>query len=148
MVRGRSTKATPAQIKSLQKGMNEIVLEEPRYAQFYELLLSYGGDAVVPIYEEDLGKLLKRGRFSSGRSTLMKGRDSNCHSNSAALWDANKDKAIIVTGWALSADGIWRQHSWVKDLSGKLYETTQKRKAYFGFDLTLKEAENFFEENL
>ena len=79
----------------------------------------------------------------------MRGRPINCRSNSALLWAENKDHSVIVTGWAMSDDGVWRQHSWVRHLgTGKIYETTEKRLLYYGFDLMPDEAELFYEENV
>lgn len=52
-----------------------------------------------------------------------------------------------MTGWALTNDdGIWRQHSWVKE-SGRIIETTAERDLYFGFELTPEEAKTFAAEN-
>jgi len=48
-----------------------------------------------------------------------------------------------VTGWALSNDGIWRQHTWL--LKGKaIVETTSPREKYYGFVLTDEEANQFW----
>jgi hypothetical protein len=52
----------------------------------------------------------------------------------------------ITTGWALSDDGLWRQHSWI--LRGKtVIETTETRVRYFGVTLTDAEAEQFWNDN-
>ena len=72
------------------------------------------------------------------------------NSNSALLWDANREKCQIATGYALSADGCWRQHSWVvQPLTTKyrIWETTEKRIAYFGFILNDEECEEFYYNN-
>ncbi len=129
--------------------MSEMVAEDPRYEALYERLLGLGGSAVVSIKEEDLEKILARGYARSGRGIGMRtGGRSACHRNAALLWDANRDRAVIVVGWALSEDGLWRQHSWVKDtVQDRLYETTEKRKLYFGFDLTPEESETFYFNN-
>lgn len=123
--------------------------DDPRHGELYDLLLSHGGVAVTARHEEDIGKLLGRGYARSGRGVkLAKGAPSQCHRNTALLWDANRSRSTIVTGWALSDDGIWRQHSWVKDMEAdRLYETTEKRTLYFGFDLTPEEAEDFYQNN-
>ncbi len=39
---------------------------------------------------------------------------------------------MIATGYALDADGLWRQHSWVMDKKGRVIETTVRRVAYCG----------------
>ena len=112
-----------------------------------ETLLSYGGEEVsVPDQEPDLEEILERGYYRSGRgSKRVKRMPVRCHENAALFWRANQDIVAIVTGYALSADGLWRQHSWIKDTrNDKIIETTVKRVAYFGFDLTEAEAEAFF----
>ena len=112
-----------------------------------EKLLKLGGKHVVmSSYEEDLLKLLKRGKPLKGRVKMMLGNPNECHRNSALCWDANRDQSQIATGYALSQDGYWRQHSWVM-AGSKIVETTQKRVLYFGFKLTPQEAEVFLASN-
>ena len=41
----------------------------------------------------------------------------------------------IATGYALSGDNLWRQHSWGIDPDGVLAETTDERHAYVGIVL-------------
>ncbi len=115
-------------------------------------LLSLGGSGVAILLEEDLEKLLTRGTACKGtKARLKKGRDCRCHGNSADLWKSNKQKYRVATGWALSRDGCWRQHSWVVeplvnwDNSGyQIIETTVRRVAYYGFMLTEEECEKFY----
>ena len=120
-------------------------------------LLTFGGfEVCMPFVEEDAKKILERGQLWYGdKCIMMKGEPSHCHSNAAYLWQANKDRALdgpyrqqvaIATGYALSKDGMWRQHSWVmlrKSRSVQVVETTARRIAYFGFVLTEDEAEEF-----
>jgi len=111
-------------------------------------LLAIGGWGVcVPKIEEDLQRILKRGRRFPGRSKSMRGEQSRCHSNSAACWSANEDNCSICTGYALSKDGMWRQHSWVYTNDGAVVETTEKRIAYFGFVMDNEECELFHFQN-
>lgn len=117
-----------------------------------ERLLEFGGNiACMDLYDEDAEKIMERGQFWYGEHARMKkGRPSQCHSNSALLWDANREKCQIATGYALSADGCWRQHSWVvQPLTTKyrIWETTEKRIAYFGFILNDEECEEFYYNN-
>lgn len=116
-------------------------------------LLSFGGDtACMPIHEEDLGNIMTRGQFFYGdHARMRKGEPCRCHSNSSLLWNANRGKCQIATGYALSEDGIWRQHSWGVQpltLSWRVWETTQKRVAYFGFVMTDEECEEFYFDNI
>lgn len=120
-----------------------------------EKLLASGGERVVDFYyEEDLDKILQRGQFFKGvKSKLVKMKTSRCHENSACFWHNYSDEhgynsVKIVTGYALSDDGLWRQHSWVYLPKKKLIvETTEKRIQYFGFILNDEEANEFYFNN-
>ena len=92
-------------------------------------------------------KILERGRRFPGRSKTMRGEPCRCHSNSAACWDENRELCRICTGYALSKDGVWRQHSWVLTNDGTVVETTEKRVQYFGYVMTEEECEEFLESN-
>lgn len=109
-----------------------------------EHLLKIGGEeACLPDFEEDIAALLEYGQIWDGRSTKIPGRPSDCHFNSVSAWTSNADRIVVVTGYALSDDGMWRQHSWCMgaDRRGrpKVYETTVPREAYFGVPLTYEE---------
>lgn len=115
-------------------------------------LLSFGGCQVcMPLLEEDYNSIMERGELFYEKGIHMrKGRDSQCHFNSALLWDANRGHCRIATGYALSDDGYWRQHSWVvQPLATKyrIWETTVKRVAYFGFVMNEAECEEFLYNN-
>jgi hypothetical protein len=124
--------------------------QNPNLKPLYDKLLSIGGThAVLPIIEEDLAKILRRGVILPGKSRTMRGRPISCHSNMARLWDLNKGRIIIYTGYALSGDGVWRQHSYGWDKVNKqVIESTVKRILYFGFPLSEKESEKFYQECL
>lgn len=119
-------------------------------------LLTFGGEqGCMPAIEEDIIPIMERGQFWYGDEAHMEiGRPSQCHRNSAELYDNNLDnpkvKLKIATGYALSDDGLWRQHTWlVQALPRKdvIIETTSERVAYFGFVMTAEEAERFVYEN-
>jgi len=112
------------------------------------MILANGGQSVsIPSIEEDLDKLLERGRLSSYREiSIMAGNPSQCHENSARLWDANRKRCKIVTGYSLSK-GMWYQHSWCENDEGVIFETTTKREAYFGVELTPEECDQFYTDN-
>lgn len=119
-----------------------------------DLLLSFGGNEVlIPEPEEDIVNILKYGQFWFGKSSkLMKGKPSQCHKNSCDLWESgdNKKHCRICTGYALSEDGLWRQHSWVlnfKSNSNQIIETTMKRIAYFGFIMNEEQSQEFCYNN-
>jgi len=117
-------------------------------------LLSMGGRMVAGSFEEDLQKMLVRGEvFSPKKVKSVKMKACRCHGNSGVFWKNYSDKngfdnVQIVTGWCLSTDDIWRQHSFIyMPMDDVIIETTVKRKIYFGFALDLKESEVFHETN-
>ena len=115
-------------------------------------LLDFAGEAVCfPAYEEDLSNILNYGQFWVGNNVkLMRGAPSQCHANSANLWEQNKDVTRVCTGYALSDDGMWRQHSWLvwhKARSNQIVETTVKRVAYYGFVMPYDMCQQFADEN-
>ena len=123
-----------------------------------EILLNIGGcETCLPAIEEDLENIIQYGQvWDNVTRKMMKARPSQCHSNSAELWYNNREKykqghaVIICTGYALSEDGMWRQHSWLvhaKPRANVIVETTVPRVAYFGFGLTYDMAEEFEAES-
>lgn len=113
-------------------------------------LLSIGGYEVVFTDDcelHELKKILSRGQFLDGRKfKKTQGEAGRCHENSILGWSANKDKAIMMSGYALSDNGYWVHHSWlinVKRNSEPLETTPIKRYAYFGYALNLSESNEF-----
>ncbi len=124
----------------------------PESCTLSEKILTFGGNAVcIPEPEEDYENIMEYGQFWFGKGAkMMKGRPSQCHKNSCDLWEQNKRNTRICTGYALSSDGIWRQHSWLllfKAYSNQIIETTVKRVAYFGFVMDEEMCENFVLSN-
>lgn len=137
-------KVDPDQIRALGVMMAKAVQSQPLLGPLYDTLLSIGGHAVAPRYEEDVEKLVDRGHVMSPKGLkMMEGDARACHSNSARLYESNPVE--IVTGYGLS-DHVWRQHSWVL-WNGKVVETTVRREKYFGFVLTPEEAADFCSAN-
>jgi len=119
------------------------------HPELKEILLDIGGwAACVPRIEPDIEKIMTRGRRFPGKSIMMKGEPSQCHSNSAFCWDANREACSICTGYALTRDGMWRQHSWILTRDGLVVETTMKRVQYFGYIMTEDECEQFLFDNM
>jgi hypothetical protein len=107
-----------------------------RWRNWCQTLLSFGGSLVVPprTPEPDLDALLAGGCAFSAAVGVAHGEVGDCHGNVAVLWiDGAVD--AIATGYALSGDGLWRQHSWGVDSGGVLVETTDERSAYVGIAL-------------
>lgn len=134
----------------LEHKLAETVEGRPKMQALHDLLMSHGGlITCLPWIEEDLDKILERGRLWKPRWLReMPSLPSSCHFNAAALWDANRDKPVrIATGYALSDDGIWRQHSWCIFKKEVVVETTVKRVLYFGFAMAKDEANQFYWDN-
>jgi hypothetical protein len=117
-------------------------------------ILTFGGyEACMQYQEPDAQAMLSRGQLWYGDKCVRKrGQPCRCHSNSCNLWQANRKshEIAIATGYALSKDGMWRQHTWLvlrKPRSVKVVETTEPRIAYFGFVMTDEEAEKFCQDN-
>ena len=70
------------------------------------------------------------------------GEVSDCHRNSARLWQERLATAI-GSGYTLSRDGLWREHSWAWRNDGALLETTEARLKYFGIRLESDRADRF-----
>lgn len=115
------------------------------YAGVWELwrtrLLAIGGTDVVPPVEPDVHivTLIKEASTRGGEGAHRSpGRRSRCHENVAELLAAGETRegTTIAAGWtgyALSDDGLWRQHSWASAPDGTIVETTAPRLAYAGF---------------
>lgn len=137
------------QQRAFLKAKSDALPEHLRPLQ--HLLLSYGGSfALVKPDEPDAVKIVERGVLRTwqprgkNRSILVEGVPNQCHLNTATIFmRAYPDKGVRVeTGYALSRDGIWRQHSWIRRRT-QLVETTEKRVRYFGFELEDREAIKF-----
>ena len=119
----------------------------------YSKLLSYGGAGVCYQDEWAAEELLSRGVLMEGsgkKSILIKGKNEDCHQNSAIIWTHNPTKYNMVRGWALRLDdGIWFQHSWIFDNEKEIIiETTMRRKLYYGFIMTDVEAREAVKYNV
>lgn len=127
------------------------VFDKGQYEGLKRILLGVGGEAVVlPRVEPDYAKILATGQVLLGDKAKLKiGHAGKCHSNVAKnCWEYGWN---IFTGYALSKDGVWRQHSWnfgsIGSFSG-LIETTEKRVLYYGYPLDATESKDFVESNI
>jgi len=114
--------------------------------QLRSYLLCFGGrELVYPLTpDRDLAELMNRGEWMTGAVVLKRMARSACHRNVAKLWLAKPGKlSAIGTGYALSDDGLWRQHSWGLRADGRIVETTIARQKYFGLMLRDRDAEVF-----
>lgn len=126
----------------------------PRMLELRERILSFAGKQVCMPFVEDeerLHQLETRGQIWYGDNSVFKqGARSQCHLNSAMICLENKMKGKgnihMVSGYALSDTGMWRQHSWcveVQESQNIIIETTELRTLYFGYVLDDKELMEF-----
>lgn len=121
---------------------------EPQLVQLRNELLSHGGVEVVPNKEPDLELILEQGDIIKPIEVLNYNmQDSQCHRNARALYLDDASVTDVGTGWALSEDGLWRQHSWAMR-GDELVETTQDRELYYGVILQGEELEQFIKMNV
>jgi len=91
--------------------------------------------------------LLETGFLTGGPIKLKVMNASSCHQNVASVWKKRRFGIVaIATGYALTQDGLWRQHSWGILRDGVL-ETTVVRVKYFGILLQRAAADRFAEHN-
>lgn len=139
-----------AQAEMLADRLNKAAEKKPQWRELQKVLsdLSRGSMLVVPKngVEPHLPALLSRGFLKAGSGAKMiKGEANQCHKNTSNLYLAGKVDTI-VTGYALSSDGLWRQHSWGLS-DGKVIETTERRVKYFGVSLNDREIRTFIRAN-
>lgn len=116
------------------------------------LLLFGGAEVCLPAIEEDIHWLLNFGEIWLPKNHKhIKGIPSNCHANAAKLWDKDREKYRIATGYYLHDDGMWRQHSWCLEKQPKqtrVVETTEVGVLYFGVAKSPQLCEEFLHWNL
>ncbi len=136
---------TPDQKTFLKGRLRKAILEQPELKQLKSLLLKFGGDFIVapPRRDPDVPRLLQCGFLMSGPILFKPMKASMCHQNVSAIW-AKRRKGLVgvATGYALSKDGLWRQHSWGVMRDGVL-ESTEKRMKYFGLLMQDSAADHF-----
>ena len=141
---------TPENKKFLSRRLRDAVSKQPELKQLKALLLRLGGDFIVApprTPDQDVPSLLESGFVTSGPILLNVMESSSCHQNVAAVWTKRRFGIVgIATGYALSKDGLWRQHSWGILRNGVL-ETTEARVKYFGIVLQGEKADFFAYSN-
>jgi hypothetical protein len=126
------------QIEFFERKTKEAFAVQPYLKKLRKHLLNVGGAAVVlwngTNDRNTADKLVALGTAERGdKAILRRGKQSACHENSADLHRADPERYAVYTGYALSADGIWRPHSWVHDgAKSRIIETTERRTVYFG----------------
>jgi hypothetical protein len=141
---------TERQKRFLDRRFREAAVHQPDLEALRELLLAIGGTYLVvpPSSDSLLRFVIDAGFVMAGpvvRRTMAK---SKCHRNVAKLWTENQCRLVgIGTGYSLSDDGLWRQHSWGLRRE-ELLETTVLRVKYFGILLQHGDADLFAMANL
>jgi hypothetical protein len=134
----------------LERRLREAVRQQPEMKTLRRLLLKIGGVQLVapPNADLDLQFLIESGFVMVGPVKRKVMRESACHENVARLWKAKKYRLVAIgTGYALSDDGLWRQHSWGFRREGIL-ETSIERERYFGVVLYGSQADCFAESTM
>jgi len=142
-------------------------LKSRDFAKLNGLLLGIGGALVVPPLalppcrseERKMKKAASHSRFFPGTPVCIKpGEPSHCQRNVAWLYSEGTPIAI-ATGYALSRDGRWREHSWgvaTRTMpcsefdevnAGDVVETAGDRVCYYGFVLSKSQAARFVDDN-
>lgn len=143
----------PSRKKYFDQAFENACKTEPQARKFFEKLMSIGGEHVsFQLYNgriHRVNQLLKKGRlWSDRRSVLRRGEPRHCHSNAAEYWAGSGGRLQIATGYALSDDDAWHEHTWNLSPSDTVLESTEPRAAYFGIILTLDESLDHFIGNV
>lgn len=116
----------------LDKREEKIFQEMPDAKLLKEKLLALGGKTIIwmPV-DPDMENIIKNGReFPIENRRRFRGEPNKCHGNTARLF-LQEDGIEIATGYALSKDERWRQHSWGWE-KGRVVESTQPFTGYYG----------------
>jgi len=130
-------------VNQFQKEHSEAALGAcPALADLRALLLSMGGELVVDwnlgeTAEPVTSAIMTLGMLwpTIGRKT-MPGDRNNCHESAKKHEQRYPRRYRAITGFALSTDGLWRQHSWTFDFKdGRIADTIHgsANRMYFGY---------------
>jgi hypothetical protein len=141
---------TKEQKRFLDRRFREAAELQPDLEILMKRLLRVGGLHLVAPTTLDAGLplLIESGFVMAGPIMQRAMTKSRCHRNVAEMWAAKRHELIgIGTGYSLSDDGLWREHSWGLRRAG-LLETTVVRVKYFGVMLQHGAADSFALANL
>jgi hypothetical protein len=125
------------------------VEQQPQISALRAMLLEIGGVELVapPRADCDVPALIHAGFVMEGFVKLRIMERSASHRNLSRLWGRKRNGLVgIGTGYSMSGDGLWRQHSWGVGRCG-IVETTQVRVKYFGLLLQGRDADSFAAAN-
>lgn len=130
------------QAGALAARTKRIAAAVPAWSALEAKLLALDGLIVVPPLQPSLldldilDALILHGRaFDLAGLQMRPGARSGCHENAVRLHRADPTRVSIATGYGLSPDGLWREHSWALAPSPSgptILETTEIRLVYFG----------------
>lgn len=138
------------QKRLLDRRFREAAEQQPDLEELKGLLLGLGGIHLVapPGPDPALPLVIGAGFVMAGPVVRRTMKDSGCHGNVADIWAGKRHELVgIGTGYSLSCDGLWRQHSWGLRREG-IFETTVPRVKYFGVLLQHEAANSFAIANL
>jgi hypothetical protein len=147
--RNKSTAIGENQRSLLRRRLRAAVSLQPEIKTLRALLLDLGGTEMVapPRRDSDLLALIAAGFVMDDPVKIELMERNACHQNLARLWRRDRNGLVgIGTGYALSDDGLWRQHSWGVT-QRRVIETTQVRAMYFGCLLQGQDADSFAAAN-
>ena len=133
-------KPNPDQLADLKRRFDEAAKQQPEIYELRRRLLSLGGVELVtpPNTDEYVVFFNESGRIKGGPIKCIPMSSSEAQNNIVTIWNARMYNVFslvgIGIGYALSDDGLWRQHFWGVRRRGIL-ETTTKREKYFGCTL-------------
>lgn len=137
------------QRKLLARRLRAATKHQPEISILRDKLLAFGGVELVapPFPDLDIPALINGGILMPGPVVVRAMARSACHQNVATLWLDRRGRTLttltgVCTGYSLSEDGLWRQHSWGA-CHGSIVETTVGRLKYFGLMLQGREAKMF-----
>ncbi len=133
------------QAKFLAARLKSAARRQPEIGVLRRMLLDIKGLEFVPPpgdVETQLRKFISEGRVFNGPIEFRPMDRSQCHQNVSKLW-LLQELHGICTGYGLSSDGLWRQHSWGLAERGIYLETTELRTMYFGVLLAPSESDVF-----
>ena len=125
--------------------LNNLAEQQPAILLLRDRLLKLNGIHLVAPTEPDpdVDSLLVSGFVMDAAVHFEEMAENSCHWNVATLWlRGREDLVAVATGYALSADGLWRQHSWGMRHNA-IFETTEIRTCYFGLLMEGADADAF-----
>lgn len=119
--------------------------------QLEKILLDLNGNSVKFGIDtkQELQQMIDNGRFKNtdGLKVYKTGMLPNqCHRNSVVL-KLKKKSYQIFTGYALTDENVWLQHTWCANSFTNIVETTQPFRRYYGYQLKGEELLTFINEN-